>query len=88
MREIHWTEQSEEHIAWHQVRPEEVEEVIYTHPRLTLSGRDDTTLVFGSTANGRRLLVVLAEAADGREYVVTARNMTTAERRTFDKKAR
>ncbi|WP_033291459.1 BrnT family toxin [Amycolatopsis jejuensis] len=88
MREIHWTEQSEEHIARHQVRPEEVEEVIYTRPRLTTRGREETTLVFGSTASGRHLLVVLSDAADGREYVVTARDMTTAERRTFDKKAR
>jgi hypothetical protein len=34
------------------------------------------------------LLVVLAEAMDGRDYVVTAREMTDTERQAFRRKGR
>lgn len=51
-----------------------------------LTRRDDTEYVFGTTGTGRYLLVVLTEALDGRDYVVTARDMTTQERRTFQRK--
>jgi uncharacterized protein len=44
--------------------------------------------VFGTTDTGRYLLVVLAESIDGRTYVVTARDMTNAERQAFRRKGR
>jgi len=37
---------------------------------------------------GRYLLVVLAEGQDGREFIVTARDMTDTEQRLFSRKAR
>jgi hypothetical protein len=62
--------------------------VLFTRPRLVAQGREETTLVFGTTAAGRYLLVVLAEGQDGREFVVTARDMTDREQRLFSRKAR
>ena len=47
-----------------------------------------TQYLFGTTSAGRHLLVVLTEAMDGRDYVVTARRMTDAERQTFRRKGR
>ncbi len=44
--------------------------------------------MFGTTDTGRHLLVVLTEAIDGRDYVVTAREMTEAERRAFRREGR
>ncbi len=88
MREIRWTDESEDHIAAHTVTPHEVEQVVNTRPRLVLRGRDDTEYLFAATDAGRHLLVVLAEALDGRSYVVTAREMTDAERRAFRRKGR
>ena len=44
--------------------------------------------MFGTTDTGRYLLVVLAESIDGRAYVVTARDMTNAERQAFRRKGR
>ncbi len=87
-REIVWTETSEEHIAAHGVRPGEVEDAVNGRPVLTLRGRNGTTEVYGTTAAGRALLVVLAPALDGRWYVVTARDMTSNERRAFRRKGR
>ncbi|MGH3503867.1 MAG: hypothetical protein ACRDQA_23675 [Nocardioidaceae bacterium] len=86
--EILWTEESEAHIARHGVSPNEVEESIYGRPRLTDRGREETTLVYGATGAGRYLFVVVAEAADGRDYIVTAREMTESEKRAFCKRRR
>jgi len=88
-REIGWDDESEEHI-WtrHQVTPAEVEQVINTRPRLTVTGRSETQYVYGTTDAGRYLLVILAEAMDGRDHVVTARNMDSAERRHFTRQTR
>ena len=61
---------------------------MFARPRLVVGGRDDTVLVFGTTAGGRYLLVVLADSADGRGFVVTARDMTDNEKRLFRQKAR
>ena len=77
---------SENHIARHGVTPEEVEQSTH-RPFYTMTGRDGTTLLFGQTYAGRFLLVVLAQASDGRWYVVTARTMTVSERQIYKKKA-
>ncbi len=85
---ITWTEESEDHIARHGVRPEEVQAALYIRPRWITPGRGDTTLVFAMTEAGRHLLVVIAPALDGGVYVVTARDLTDSERRTFRRKGR
>lgn len=69
-------------------QPDEVEQIVFARPRLVLRGREGTEYVFGTTDAGRYLLVVLAESIDGRGYVVTARDMTDAERQAFRRKGR
>ena len=85
---ITWAEESEDHIARHGVTPEEVQEALYTRPRWITPGRSETTLVFAMTDAGRYLLVVIAPALDGGVCVVTARDLTDSERRTFRRKGR
>lgn len=51
------------------------------------SGKDDSTLVYGCTAVGRHLFVVVVDDG-GEAFVVTARDMTEREKRTFKRKAR
>ncbi|MGQ0778536.1 MAG: hypothetical protein ACT4NY_29685 [Pseudonocardiales bacterium] len=87
-REILWTEDNEEHIAKHGVGSGQVEKVVNGRPVLTRRGREGTTEVYGATFDGRALVVILAPAWDGRWYVVTARDMTTSERRAFHRKGR
>ena len=84
--EVLWTEDSEAHIARHGVQPSEVEQALYGRPRLSTPGRKGTTLVLGTSNAGRHLLVVVAEAADGLDFVVTARDMTDSEKRLFREK--
>jgi hypothetical protein len=87
-REIRWTEESEEHIARHKVTPDEVEQVVNTHPRLTKTGRGGTELIYGTTDAGRYLLIVVSEALDGLDFIVTARDMDLDEQQEFRRQAR
>jgi len=84
--EIMWTEESEAHISVHGVTPAEVEEGLFTRPRWVDQGRAGTRLVWCTTAAGRYLLVVVSESADGRDYVVTARDMDDEEKARFRRK--
>jgi len=86
--EIKWTDSSEDHIGRHGVTPREVRDVLYDRPRIVADAGGGKTVVFGTTVAGRCLLVVTAEADDGRTFIVTARNMTDQEKRSFQKKAR
>lgn len=83
---VTWTDKSEEHIARHNVRPDEVEDVLFSRPRYRTPGIDGTTLVFGQSRAGRYLLVVITDAYDGGIYIVTAREMTDSEKRLFKRK--
>ncbi len=74
--EIRCTEDSETHIARRNITPYEVEQALYTRPRLAVPGRENTAEVLGITTAGRHLRIVTTEAADGRDYIIT-------ERRTF-----
>ena len=86
--EVMWTEDSETHIGRHNVTPLEVEQVLYSQPRLAVAGRDDTTEVLGQTDSGQLLLVVVTEVSDGRDFAVTARDMTVTEKRVFRERSR
>lgn len=84
--ELVWDDWNEEHIARHQIGPEEVEEVVFDPGALTLRTRGDMAppyLVLGLTEGGRYLFVVLEPISGHRAYVVTARDMTDEEKRRF-----
>lgn len=68
VREIRWTEDSEAHIARHKVDPADVEQAVFSRPRLVDSGSGGTRVVFGTTDAGRYLVVVLSDAEDGRLF--------------------
>jgi hypothetical protein len=80
------------HIAAHHVTLDEVREAILERPYWSVpgrdgTGRDGTTLVYGRTYAGRYLMVVAVDEG-GQAFVVTARDMTDAEKKTFRRKAR
>ena len=84
VRESAW---SANHIAAHDVTLDEVREAILEHPYWSVPGRDGTSLIYGRTYAGRYLLVVAI--TEGEEaFIVTARDMTDAEKKTFRRKAR
>lgn len=85
---VRWTEWSEDHLAHRGIGQTDVEDAVLHPPRWTDGGRDGTTLVYGTTRGGRHLVVVVVEEGGGEVFVVTARDMTESERRTFRRKGR
>jgi uncharacterized DUF497 family protein len=84
---VRYSDWSADHIATHGVSMDEVQEAILERPYWAAPGRDGTTLVYGRTYAGRYLLVVVLP--EGEEaFIVTARDMTEAEKKTFRRKAR
>lgn len=75
------------HIARHGVLPDEVEEAL-TSSLLVLRGRDGRYLSYGRTADGRLLFLVFAPKGRSRVKPLTARPMTSAERRLYQARRR
>lgn len=82
---IEWDEDSIDHIWKHHVEPEEVEETIEAR-HVFRRGRGGTHYVLGRNESGRYLFIVLARKPSRNYRVITARDMTTAERQWFRKK--
>ena len=79
-----WDAWNISHIARHNVKPEEVEEVCESRYVFT-KGRQNTYRVIGQTQGGRYLTVILAPRGHGNFYPVTARDSDKKERRLFKK---
>jgi uncharacterized DUF497 family protein len=83
-----WPRDRIEHIARHGVTPEEVEEVCFGKP-LVLRGKSEgenaVYYCLGQSEAGRHLFCVVIEFPDAKGYPVTAREMTTKEKRRYRK---
>ena len=88
IRELLWPPDQVEHIARHEVEPEDVEEVCFDDPlvlRAKSRGENPVYYVLGQTEDGRYLFCLVIEFPDGKGYPVTARPMTPKEERRFKK---
>ncbi len=78
-------------IRKHHVYPEEVEEVFSRNPLLRrletghVKG-EDLFIAFGTTTSGRHLSILFVRKTDKRALVISAREMTKAERKKYGKK--
>lgn len=90
--EVIWLAEVEEKIiVKHAVWPDEVEEVLDSQPRVRFMERgqregEDLYAAFGQTDSGRYLAVyfILKQASEA--LVITARDMTDRERRSYGRK--
>lgn len=88
IRAVIWDEWNEEHIARHEVIPEEVEEVLvgtFARPFIQRA-RQDSYRALGQTAEGRYLAVFFALRAPGYIYPITARDMDLKERKAYQRR--
>ncbi len=86
IHEIIWPEDRIEHIAVHNVSPEEFEEVCFGESlvlRTRASGKNPVYHVLGQTSAGHYLLCVVIRFPDGKGFPVTARPMTPKEERRY-----
>jgi uncharacterized DUF497 family protein len=78
-------------IEKHQVEPYEVEEAFAKRPRVFRGPKghypgEDVHYALGRTESGRYLFIVFIKKMDGRGLILSARDMTTKERRRFGRK--
>ena len=81
-----WDEDNIQHIARHNVTPEEVEEVCYENKPLIYRGKHSLYYALGRTQAGRYLFIVVRYLGQGRARPVTARNMDKKDRRLYKDK--
>ncbi len=81
-----WPEEQIDHIGRHGVTPEEFEEACSGNclvNKTKSKGKHPVYLVLGQTEAGRYLSCVVIRFADGNGYPITARDMTTNEKKRF-----
>lgn len=85
IKELIWDDYRIEHVAHHNVEPEEVQEVC--DDRLVLAYRHGTNRyrLYGQTAAGRYLFVVVERVKGSSFRPITARDMEPGERQNFRK---
>jgi uncharacterized protein len=67
----------------HGVSFDELDEAFYNSSRQVRRGRHGVYLLFSRTEAGRFLILVIADRGEGSWQIASARDMTLAERRTF-----
>lgn len=87
MRELIWDDWNIEHIKKHKVTKDEVEEV-YNNWQVEDKSYKKRKEYFGVTAQGRLLIVVVSYKGEKSPYVVSARDMSRAERKTYYEKTK
>ncbi len=80
-----WDDRNIDHVAAHGAEPWEVEQVFEQAPKVRRA-RDDRYLALGRTQAGRYLVVVFRYLGNGVVRVLTAREMSVKERRSYGKK--
>jgi uncharacterized DUF497 family protein len=89
IEKISWDQETIDHIANHNVLPEEVEELLFNdeNPPLIMRGKDGRFLAYGETEGGRLLFVVWV-FKNRKTRIVTARDMSKKEKRFYQRRKR
>jgi len=82
---LHWDDGNIEHIARHGVSPSDVEDVCFG-AHISFRGRERRYILYGKTANGTMLVVVLERLHGWIFRPITAREMTDKEKHSYRKK--
>lgn len=88
IRSFKWDEDTIDHIANHNVTPDEVEEVAFEGSPYICKGRGGRRYLYGKTIGGRYLFIVYVLAGMGIAQVITARDMDDKERRYYLKRGK
>ena len=84
--EFEWDDNNIEHIARHQVSPDEVEEVSFDDEPWIRRGKKGTRYLLGFTIGGRYLFVVYISKGKGVARVITAMDMDHKARKLYNKR--
>jgi len=87
IKDFAWDERNINHIAKHGVDPEEAEEAC-EGTCVVRKGKGNVLHIYGQTEDGRYLFVVARRLEGGVLRVITVRDMTMREKRTYRQKVR
>ncbi|MBU0505455.1 MAG: BrnT family toxin [bacterium] len=82
IKRFDWNQGNIDHIARHQVEPDEAEEVFVGKIKIFRS-KNDRYVALGKTLSGRYLFVVFMKKGRSTIRVITARDMTVKEKRLY-----
>jgi hypothetical protein len=83
-----WDDENIEHIARHHVEPFEAEDALMDPLRVKFSAHSDKLGIIGATEEGRRLIVIYVKKVKGKIRVITARDATESEVKTYKRRNR
>jgi len=86
IREFEWNDINTEHIARHNVSPDEVEDVAFDDEPWIRKGRKGTRYMLGYTIGGRYLFIVYSLKSMGIARVITAMDMDEKTRKLYKKR--
>lgn len=85
--ELEWDDENVDHIWFHRILPEEVEEVLKSR-YLFERGRKGRYYMLGQSAGGRYFFIVMEQKASNRFRVITARDMKQSERKRYSERVK
>ena len=86
--EFEWDENNIDHIAKHQVFPDEVEDVAFDDEPWVKKGRGETRYMLGYTVAGRYLFIVYVLKDKGLARVFTAMDMDEKTRKLYRRRGK
>jgi uncharacterized DUF497 family protein len=86
--EFEWNDRNTEHIARHDVSPDEVEDVAFDDEPWIRKGRRGTRYMLGYTISGRYLFIVYTLKNKGIARAITAMDMDEKTRRLYKKRGK
>ena len=86
IREFEWNDRNTEHIARHNVSPDEVEDVAFDDEPWIRKGRRGSRYMLGYTIGGRYLFIVYSLKSTGIARVITAMDMDEKTRKLYKKR--
>ena len=86
IREFDWDDDNIEHIARHQVSPDEVEDVAFDDEPWIRRGKKGTRYMLGFTISGRYLFVGYVLKRKGVARTITAMDMDSKARKLYKKR--
>ena len=83
-----WDDKNIEHVARHNVAPDEIEDVAFDDEPWIRKGREGTRYMLGYTVAGRYLFTVYVLRSKGVARVITARDMDEKTKKLYKKRGK
>ncbi len=85
--EFDWDDRNIDHIALHNVSPEEAEDAVLDPKRISFPAHSGNYGVIGQSAAGRKLVVIFTYTSS-RVRVITARDLSTREKKSHKRRTK